>query len=102
MVNLKESKLEEIYVSHLFFMDDISLFCDGFRWDVMKLKEILNLYFKGKCMMINAQKPFIPLSNLEEKVRFFFRLFHFHHTNLENGAQYLGFLLKPNDYGKKD
>jgi hypothetical protein len=35
---------------HLLFVNDILLFCDGFVWDAMKLKEILDLCYIATCM----------------------------------------------------
>lgn len=33
-----------LFLSHLLFVDDILLFCDGSIRDAMKLKELLDLY----------------------------------------------------------
>lgn len=38
-------------LTHLLFMDDILIFCDGSRRDAEKLKEIMDLY----CLVIGMQ-----------------------------------------------
>eukprot|EP01018_Ginkgo_biloba_P002192 Gb_33330 [translate_table: standard] len=60
------------YLTHLLFVDDILLFCEGTRRDVMKLKEVLNRYCTVTGMI-----------------------------DLNAGFKYLGFVLKPNAYGVK-
>jgi hypothetical protein len=43
-----------LYISHLLFVGDIILFCDGSRRDVLKIREILNLDCLITSMMLNV------------------------------------------------
>eukprot|EP01018_Ginkgo_biloba_P004985 Gb_28741 [translate_table: standard] len=74
------------YLTHLLFVDDILLFCEGSRRDIMKLKEILDLYCAATVMMINLNKSSISFSQvLEEDRGFMNQLFPFHQTDLNAG-----------------
>jgi hypothetical protein len=54
-------------------------------------------------MLININKFSIPFTRLEDKeVHYFSQIFPFQRIDNENVLKYLGFHLKPNDYGKKD
>jgi hypothetical protein len=48
-----------MYITHLLFVDDILIFCDGTKRDADKLFEGLTLFKKATGMLINAQKSSI-------------------------------------------
>jgi hypothetical protein len=54
-----------LYISHLLFVDDILIFCDGSRRDTEKLCEGLTLFKQATGMLINEQKSSITLSHLD-------------------------------------
>jgi hypothetical protein len=46
-------------ITHLLFMDDIMIFCEGSRRIVKKFKNILDLFYKATSMIINLDKSTI-------------------------------------------
>jgi hypothetical protein len=56
-----------LYISHLLFVDDILIFCDGSRQDIEKLSEGLLLFKHATGMEINAQKSSVTLSSLSRE-----------------------------------
>jgi len=92
-----------LYITHLFFVDEILLFCDGSRQDIDKLYEGLNLLQTVAGMLVNVEKSTISCSNLSEQEtqRILFRL-PYRILELDEGLKYLGFFLKPNYYLKAD
>jgi len=92
-----------LYISHLLFMDDIFIFCDGSRQDIEKLSEGLLLFIHYTGMQINAQKSSVTLSSLSREeshyitTRLPFRVF-----DLDESLKHLGFQMKPNDYQKTE
>jgi hypothetical protein len=92
-----------LYISHLLFVDDILIFCDGSRQDIGKLCDGLLLFKQATGMEINAQKSSITFSSLdEEETLYIVERLPFQVFDLDEGLKYLGFLLKPNDYRKID
>jgi hypothetical protein len=53
-----------LYISHLMFVDDILIFCDGTRQDIEKMSKGLLLFKQATGMEINNQKSSITLSLL--------------------------------------
>jgi hypothetical protein len=91
------------YISHLLFVDDILIFCDGSRQDIGKLCDGLLLFKHATGMEINKQKSSITFSSMEdEEILYFLERLPFQSLDIEEGLKYLGFLLKPNDYRKTD
>jgi hypothetical protein len=76
---LKGIKLgRSLYLIHLLFVDDIILFCDGSGRNVLKLKEILDLYCTASRMKVNLNKSSISFFEVnEDEVRYFIQLFPF-------------------------
>jgi hypothetical protein len=68
-----------IFLSQIFFVDDILLFNHGSRSDVMNLKEILNVYFTIAGMLVNFQESTLSLSCLDDDddARFIAQLFSY-------------------------
>lgn len=90
-----------ITLTHLLFVDDIILFCNGSRRDIEFLERGINIFKTTRWMLINLQKstlsPFL-LRKLE--VRNLINFFSDPVSDLLEGIKYLGFYLKPNDYRK--
>ena len=57
------------FLSHLLFVDDILLFCDGLHKDAKNLREVLDLYCLANGMQINVGKSFMGVGK-ENKVLF--------------------------------
>jgi len=92
-----------LYITHLLFVDDIMLFCDGSRQDIEKLSEGLSLIQVAAGMMVNVGKSTISCSNLtEEEIQRITNRLPYRTYDLDDGLKYLGFLLKPNSYLKAD
>jgi hypothetical protein len=90
-------------ITHLLFVDDILIFCDGSKRDADILTEGLTLFKLATSMIINAQKSNILFSRIEdEDIRHYLDILPFQTQTLEEGLKYLGFHLKPNDYRKND
>jgi len=90
-------------ITHLLFIDDILILCDGSKRDADLISEGLTLFKSTTGMLINAQKSNILFSWLKnEDIRYYLDLFPFQSLELEEGHKYLGFHLKPNDYRKND
>lgn len=87
----------------MLFVADILVFCDGSKQDLDKLDQGLNLIRIVAWMVINEGKSSTVRANLEPHdlhllmIRFLFRI-----RDLDEGIKYLGFLLNPKDYQKKD
>jgi hypothetical protein len=67
------------------------------------LNDILDLFYGATRMVININKSAIFFPELEEDLRLSIStLFSFPSYDLQDGIKYLGFKLKPNNYGTKD
>jgi hypothetical protein len=90
-------------ITHLLFVDDVLIFCNGQRSDAHKLSDILELFGKATGMKINERKSTLSTHNMElEEQRSYKDLFPFEQQELDKGLKYLGFQLKPNNYRKGD
>ena len=89
--------LNFLFVSHLLFVDDILIFCDGSHIDIDKLCEGLDLLQVATRMVINVHKSTITFSNMwEVKVHYLVSKLPFQVGYLDVGLKYFGFQLKPN------
>lgn len=90
-----------LFITHLLFVDDVLLFCDGSRRDAVKLIEILDQFCRATGMEVNGRKSSVSCCNLmDQEVESYQNLFHFSLITFETGFKYLGFHLKLNNYGK--
>jgi hypothetical protein len=90
-------------VTHLLFVDDVIIFCNGSRRDAGKLHDILDLFSLATGMVINGGKSMIITQNMdEEEIEEYRNFFSFEIKGLDAGLKYLGFHLKPNSYKKVD
>ena len=92
-----------LQLTHLLFVDDILLFCNGSRRDVDCLHRGITLFKVTTGMQINLQKSTLSLIHLRAPdMRYMSTIFPVPATNILEGLKYLGFYLKPNDYRKSD
>jgi len=90
-------------ITHLLFVDDILIFCNGSRRDTECLLEGINLFKRATGMLINADKSTLTENMTQvEDLRFMTEALPFKVESLDRGLKYLGFLLKPNKYLKED
>jgi hypothetical protein len=90
-------------ITHLLFVDDVLIFCNGRVGDAEILADILNLFRLATGMQINSQKSTITTSEMDrEEAVVYQRLFPFTIQDISEGLKYLGFQLKPNKYRKED
>lgn len=95
--------VSSLLLTHLLFVDDILLFCDGSRRDIKRLHRGISLFKVAIGMQVNLQKSTLSLNNLREThIQYLISLFPLPTKELSEGLKYLGFLLKPNDYKKTD
>jgi hypothetical protein len=91
------------HVSHLLFVDDILIFCNGSKRMLYKLKEIMDLFCETTSMKINSTKLMISYWGLLEVEKLHIsQLFPFPTIKFDIGFKYLGFNLKSNPYLKGD
>jgi hypothetical protein len=91
-----------INLTHLLFVDNILIFCSCAEHNVVVLKEALALFNKATSMIINGEKYVIYLVNAQgPHSPLFDSLLKFSIHALGDGFKYLGFNLKPNNYGTK-
>jgi hypothetical protein len=91
------------YITHLIFVDDILIFCNGTRQDIGKLCDGLSLFKQATGMEINEQNSSITFSSMDEdEILYCLERLPFQVLDIDEGMKYLGFLLKPNDYRKTD
>ena len=92
-----------LFITHLLFVDDILIFCDGTRQDIDKVVEGLNLVQVAAGMVVNIDKSTITCSNLTEKeIQRLANRLPYRTLDIDDGLKYLGFYLKPNAYLKAD
>jgi hypothetical protein len=92
-----------LQITHLLFVDDVLIFCNGLSGDAEKLREILDLFGKATRMMINDRKSSMSIQNMEEEEIGIYRsFFPFEIREFNASLKYLGFHLKPNSYRKTD
>ena len=92
-----------LVLTHILFVDDILIFCNGQRDDVETLSDILALFKRATCKQINVKKSTLSWSNMSEVETNFYKLhFSFEVKDFDLGLKYLGFQLKPKCYLKSD
>jgi hypothetical protein len=90
-------------LTRLPFVDDVLPFCDGSLRDATKLKEILELYCIAISMTINMKTSSICFNGMEENhIKRVLQFFPYNVYGIQDGLKFLGFFIKPNDYGIND
>ena len=93
----------DIVLTHVLFVDDITMVNDGSEQSLSTLYDILLILFKASRMKVNDDKSSLYFSCLEEtEVITFENIFTFPVDRIENGMKYLVFHLKPCIYLIKD
>ena len=93
----------DLFLTHLIFVDDILIFYDGSRRDVLKLFQGLVLLKRSSGMKINEEKSNITCANLETmEIAYIISRIPFQVLELNDGLKYIGFYLKPSDHRKLD
>lgn len=88
---------QNLLISHLLFVDEVLIFCSGFRGDSRALRDILDLFSKATGMEINVEKSTLTTHLLRPaEVEEISRIFPFNTVGLDEGLKYLGFSLKVN------
>ena len=84
-------------------MDDVLIFCSGNVHDVDTISDILGLFSSTTGMEINVGKSSLTTHGMDDvEVRHTTTHFPFNRATLDEGLKYMGFMLKPNNYLKKD
>jgi hypothetical protein len=79
-------------ITHLFFMDNILIFCNGRVGDAKILAEIISLFHSTTGMQINVQKSILIISDMErEEVATYRRLFPCSIQYISESLKYLGY-----------
>lgn len=94
---------QNLFLTHLLFVDDVLIFCSGSRGDLRAIQDIMDLFSKATRMEINAEKSTLTTHLLRPgEVEEIIGIFPFNTVDLDEGLKYLGFSLKANLYFKKD
>ena len=92
-----------VTLTHVLFVDDIILVCDGSEQSLLSPREVLNCFCNASGMVVNEDKSTIPHAGLEYfEISFLQDVFTFPLSKIETGLKYLGFHLKPCRYLIKD
>jgi hypothetical protein len=90
-------------VTHLLFVDDVLILCNGLRGDAEKLSRILEPIGRTTRMLINERKSTLSVHNMDvEEMLSYKEFFPYEQRDLDDGLKYMGFQLKPNKYRKED
>jgi hypothetical protein len=91
------------YISHMLFVIDIVIFCEGNPMHIENLVEFLSLFSKAIRMYINnAKSSMHTWGLLEQEKSSISHLISLQVGDIGQSFKYLGFTLKPNDYRKND
>ena len=98
--NVKGIKLSKDFsITHLFFIDDVLIFGIDSLDEWMSYKEIINLFYKASEMSVSLRKSSFFQPNLEKyTLDCITSILPFKKCKHEDGFNYLGYFLKPNDY----
>lgn len=98
MKGIKVSKV--LAISRLCFVDKIMIFGQGSIKELRITKNILNMCFLATSLEVNMVQSSMLSNELEEEVTTqMLTMLPMKHLDIKQGIKYLGFKLKPNDYG---
>jgi hypothetical protein len=87
-------------LSHLLFVDDVTIFCRCVVVDCLSLNNIPTKFSATMDMAVNERKSTIYLpSGIKEHQELFTSVFPFELKRIEDRLKYLGHFIKPNSYG---
>lgn len=91
--------MENCFLTHLMFVDDVLILLNGSIGDTSALQHVFELFQKETCMIINIHKSTLTAVGCSQlEVQYTLRHFPFALQPLEDGLKYLGFRLKPSGY----
>ena len=90
-----------MYLTHLMFIDDVILFTNDYWFEVRVLQDILKILSMEIVMMIKTDESIVSFNGVDERVAQELQvIFNFRSRNFCERFKYLGYILKPNSYGK--
>jgi hypothetical protein len=88
------------YLTHLLFAYGILIFCYCTKVEGKVVKNIMDLFCGATCMVINLCKSSMYFPEFEvASHQYMSALFSLPSHNLHGGLKYLGYNIKPNNYG---
>jgi len=88
--------MEDYFLTHLLFVDDVLILLDGNIWDSRSFSKILLLFSSTTGMLSNQSKSTITFTRTSvHESQFAHRVFPYCIHPLDRGLKYLGFWLKP-------
>eukprot|EP00253_Pinus_taeda_P002842 PITA_02842 len=92
-----------LFITHLLFVDDILLFCNGSLFEFKKIKEVLELFMRATGMLVNYRKSQLITEGLNrQEISQLTAILPLETSKLGDPFKYLGFWLKPDNYKKQD
>ena len=71
--------------------------------EIVKLKVILQLFSNATWMVINVNKSIIWFMDMDlQATNWIHSQFDYETVDIHNGIKYLGFIIKPNEYHRRD
>ena len=105
----REGKVEGVNVSseeevtHTLFVDDVLLFGGGIEENVKVFAYLIEKYKRATGMLVNIEKSMIVHNGFSKEIlQQSKQILSYPSTNFSDGFKYLGFFLKPNNYGFQD
>jgi hypothetical protein len=101
--NLKRIRVSKMEVlSHILFVDDVIVFGAGLRTEFQSFQNIIDIYYIGIRMQVNKEKSSIIINSLQEDALQLQGCLPFSQKQIDEGFEYLDFVLKLNDYVFRD
>ena len=92
-----------MYLTHIFFVDDVLLFGDGSLLEWLHFKSLIDLFCSSAAMLVSVRKSAFGFMNIsQEAISSIGNIFSFPWKPLDEGLTYLGFHLRPNNYRYDD
>ena len=79
-----------VYITYLFFMDDILIFSNGSRREILLIQSILDIFVAAIDMVINIENFSISLLNInEEEIVWIFSQLHYPVVDVDESLRIL-------------
>lgn len=90
-----------LFITHLLFVDDILLFCNGSLIELKKIKEAIELFMKATRMLVNYRKSQLMTEGLNrQEISQLSTILPLDTSKLGDPFKYLGFWFKRDNYKK--